>query len=84
MDLAGIQILAVGMEGADREQLRRLVTSEESRNVFFVQDSNSLSEVEMGLASALCIIDGVRHCSCTRGEIACSFPSYTSSGGGCE
>ncbi|KAG8128134.1 hypothetical protein E2320_014986, partial [Naja naja] len=51
---AGIQILAVGMEGADREQLRRLVTSEESRNVFYVRDSNSLSEAEVGLASALC------------------------------
>ncbi|XP_032094990.1 collagen alpha-1(VII) chain [Thamnophis elegans] len=55
---AGIQILAVGMEGANREQLRRLVTSEESRNVFFVRDSNSLSEVEAGLASALCGPDG--------------------------
>ncbi|KAK9406165.1 collagen alpha-1VII chain [Crotalus adamanteus] len=69
---AGIQILAVGMEGADREQLRRLVTSEESRNVFFVQDSNSLSEVEVGLASALCIIDGPRPepCAeqCPKGE----------------
>ncbi|KAM3848241.1 collagen alpha-1(VII) chain [Vipera latastei] len=69
---AGIQILAVGMEGADREQLRRLVTSEESRNVFFVRNSNSLPEVEMGLASALCIIDGPRPepCAvqCPKGE----------------
>ncbi|XP_058023138.1 collagen alpha-1(VII) chain isoform X1 [Ahaetulla prasina] len=72
---AGIQILAVGMEGADREQLRRLVTSEESRNVFFVRDSSSLSEVEGGLASALCgpsIVDGSRPdvCAvqCPKGE----------------
>ncbi|XP_053155536.1 collagen alpha-1(VII) chain isoform X2 [Hemicordylus capensis] len=51
---AGIQVLAVGMNGADREQLRRLVTNEDPRSVFFVRDSSSLSEVEEGLANALC------------------------------
>nr|XP_016846318.1 PREDICTED: collagen alpha-1(VII) chain [Anolis carolinensis] len=51
---AGIQVLAVGMDGANREQLRRLVTNEDPRNVFFVRDSRSLPEVEEGLASALC------------------------------
>ncbi|KAM6470386.1 collagen alpha-1(VII) chain [Liasis olivaceus] len=69
---AGIQVLAVGMEGADREQLRRLVTNEESRNVFFVRDSNSLLEMEAGLASALCISDRPRPepCAvqCPKGE----------------
>ncbi|XP_062825428.1 collagen alpha-1(VII) chain [Anolis carolinensis] len=72
---AGIQVLAVGMDGANREQLRRLVTNEDPRNVFFVRDSRSLPEVEEGLASALCrlsITEGPRPepcvVQCPRGE----------------
>ncbi|KAL8212551.1 UNVERIFIED_CONTAM: hypothetical protein K2H54_050547 [Gekko kuhli] len=60
---AGIHVLAVGMDGADREQLRRLVTNEDPRYVFFVRDSSSLPELEEALVSALCrapITDGPR------------------------
>lgn len=56
-------MLAVGMNGADREQLRRLVTNEDPRHVFFARDASGLSEVEARLAAALCsasITDGVR------------------------
>lgn len=47
-------MLAVGMNGADREQLRHLVTNEDLRNVYYVRDASSLLEVEEELASALC------------------------------
>ncbi|XP_078241389.1 collagen alpha-1(VII) chain isoform X4 [Pogona vitticeps] len=50
----GVEVLAVGMDGANREQLRRLVTNEDPSNVFFVRAASSLPEVEEGLSSALC------------------------------
>ncbi|XP_062977415.1 collagen alpha-1(VII) chain [Elgaria multicarinata webbii] len=71
---AGIRVLAVGMDGADREQLRRLVTSEDPRNVFFVGDARGLREAEEGLASALCSVTVIeptpQPCSvqCPKGE----------------
>ncbi|KAF7249798.1 Collagen alpha-1(VII) chain [Varanus komodoensis] len=67
---AGIRVLAVGMDGADREQLRRLVTNEDPRNVFLVRDASSLPEVEEELSDALCSVfspDRVGRC---RGVVA--------------
>ncbi|KYO29739.1 collagen alpha-1(VII) chain isoform B [Alligator mississippiensis] len=56
---AGIQVLAVGMEGADREQLRRIVTDDNPRYVLSAADSRAASlGLEDELASSLCrIID---------------------------
>nr|XP_048713923.1 collagen alpha-1(VII) chain isoform X3 [Caretta caretta] len=70
----GIQVLAVGMDGADHEQLRRIVTSEDPRHVFYVKDSRAgLSELEDRLASTLCrvtVTDRLEPCTvqCPKGE----------------
>uniref|UniRef100_A0A8C0GBP7 Collagen alpha-1(VII) chain n=1 Tax=Chelonoidis abingdonii TaxID=106734 RepID=A0A8C0GBP7_CHEAB len=61
---AGIQVLAVGIDGADREELRRIVTNEDAHHVFYAKDSRAgLSELEDRLASTLCrvtVTDRVR------------------------
>ncbi|NXC79092.1 CO7A1 protein, partial [Cercotrichas coryphoeus] len=49
----GVQVLAVGMEGADREQLRRMVTSEDPRYIYHGTD---LAELEGELTDDLCTI----------------------------
>uniref|UniRef100_A0A8C3RII3 Collagen alpha-1(VII) chain n=1 Tax=Chelydra serpentina TaxID=8475 RepID=A0A8C3RII3_CHESE len=74
---AGIQVLAVGMDGADREQLRRIVTNEDPRHVFYAKDSRAgLSDLEDGLASTLCrvtVTDRVRGESSLQGG-GCPLP----------
>lgn len=51
--VSGVQVLAVGMEGADREQLRRMVTSEDPRYIYYGSD---LAELEGELTDDLCTI----------------------------
>ncbi|XP_062441893.1 collagen alpha-1(VII) chain [Rhea pennata] len=51
---AGVRVLAVGLEGADREQLRRVVTGEDPRYVFHAGDA--LEELEGELTDDLCTI----------------------------
>nr|XP_041574710.1 collagen alpha-1(VII) chain isoform X10 [Taeniopygia guttata] len=53
----GVQVLAVGMEGADREQLRRMVTSEDPRYIYHGRD---LAELEGELTDDLCTIISTR------------------------
>ncbi|MEE6502220.1 hypothetical protein FKM82_004446, partial [Ascaphus truei] len=52
----GIRLLAVGMNGADQEQLRRMVSSQSPRNVFFTKDVANLNTLVNGLAGALCTV----------------------------
>lgn len=54
---SGVQVLAVGMEGADREQLRRMVTSEDPR---YIYHGSSLAELEGELTDDLCTIISTR------------------------
>lgn len=54
---SGVQVLAVGMEGADREQLRRMVTSEDPRYIYHGSD---LAELEGELTDDLCTIISTR------------------------
>ncbi|RMC00145.1 hypothetical protein DUI87_23556 [Hirundo rustica rustica] len=49
----GVQVLAVGMEGADREQLRRMVTTEDQR---YIYHGSNLAELEGELIDDLCTI----------------------------
>ncbi|XP_025931268.1 collagen alpha-1(VII) chain [Apteryx rowi] len=51
---AGIRVLAVGMEGADQEQLRRVVTGEDPRYV--LRAGSALAELEGELTDDLCTI----------------------------
>ncbi|KAI1234455.1 Collagen alpha-1(VII) chain, partial [Lamprotornis superbus] len=53
----GVQVLAVSMEGADREQLRRMVTSEDPRYIYHGSD---LAELEGELTDDLCTIISTR------------------------
>ncbi|XP_009076240.1 PREDICTED: collagen alpha-1(VII) chain, partial [Acanthisitta chloris] len=53
----GVQVLAVGLEGADREQLRRMVTSEDPR---YMYHSSGLAELEGELTDDLCTIISTR------------------------
>ncbi|NWV63250.1 CO7A1 protein, partial [Malurus elegans] len=52
----GVQVLAVGLEGADREQLQRLVTSEDPRYIYH----GGLEELEGELTDDLCTIISTR------------------------
>lgn len=51
-------MLAVGLEGADREQLRRMVTAEDPRFVF--PRRGTLQELEGELTDDLCTIISTR------------------------
>lgn len=51
-------MLAVGLEGADREQLRRMVTAEDPRFVF--PSRGALQELEGELTDDLCTIISTR------------------------
>ncbi|KAL2299817.1 hypothetical protein Nmel_012667 [Mimus melanotis] len=53
----GVQVLAVGIEGADREQLRRMVTSEDPRYIYY---GSNLAELEGELTDDLCTIISTR------------------------
>lgn len=55
---AGVRVLAVGLEGADQEQLRRMVSGEDPRFVF--HNRGSLSELEGELTDDLCTIISTR------------------------
>ncbi|KAM4654580.1 collagen alpha-1(VII) chain [Amazona ochrocephala] len=54
----GVQVLAVGLEGADREQLRRMVTGEDPRYIY--HDGGALAELEGELTDDLCTIISTR------------------------
>lgn len=51
-------MLAVGLEGADREQLRRMVTSEDPRYIY--HGDGTLAELEGELTDDLCTIISTR------------------------
>lgn len=55
---SGVRVLAVGLEGADREQLRRVVTSEDPRYIYHGNDA--LAELEGELTDDLCTIISTR------------------------
>ena len=55
---SGVQLLAVGLEGADREQLRRMVTSEDPRYIY--HGGSALEELEGELTDDLCTIISTR------------------------
>lgn len=55
---AGVRVLAVGLEGADQEQLRRMVSGEDPRFVF--RNRGALSELEGELTDDLCTIISTR------------------------
>lgn len=55
---SGVQLLAVGLEGADREQLRRMVTSEDPRYIY--HGDGTLAELEGELTDDLCTIISTR------------------------
>ncbi|XP_018114574.1 collagen alpha-1(VII) chain isoform X2 [Xenopus laevis] len=68
---AGFKVLAVGMDGADQEQLRRIVSRQSPRNVFFTRDSGNLNSLVDSLTGAICIITPVEEpCTvqCPQGE----------------
>lgn len=55
---SGVRVLAVGLEGADREQLRRMVTSEDPRYIY--HGDGTLAELEGELTDDLCTIISTR------------------------
>ncbi|XP_038627650.1 collagen alpha-1(VII) chain [Tachyglossus aculeatus] len=69
---AGLTVLAVSMNGADREQLQNLVADRNPNHVFLVRGTaQSLARVANGLATALCQVEpGPEPCTvhCPRGE----------------
>ncbi|PKU27471.1 collagen alpha-1 chain [Limosa lapponica baueri] len=79
----GVQVLAVSLEGADREQLRRVVTSEDPRYIY--QDGGALAELEGELTDDLCTIISIRGEKGDRGEAVsalASHPWLVAQGGG--
>ncbi|NXG56027.1 CO7A1 protein, partial [Hemiprocne comata] len=54
----GVRVLAVGLEGADREQLRHVVTGEDPRNIY--HSGGTLAELEGELTDDLCTIISTR------------------------
>ncbi|XP_066452913.1 collagen alpha-1(VII) chain isoform X1 [Eleutherodactylus coqui] len=67
----GIQVLAVGMNGADQEQLRRIVSGQSSRSLFYTADIANLNSLSDPLAEAICTITQIEdRCTeqCPQGE----------------
>ncbi|XP_051483825.1 collagen alpha-1(VII) chain [Apus apus] len=54
----GVRVLAVGLEGADREQLQRVVTGEDPRYIY--HGGGTLAELEGELTDDLCTIISTR------------------------
>ncbi|XP_072508131.1 collagen alpha-1(VII) chain isoform X2 [Notamacropus eugenii] len=62
---AGISVFALGMPGAQREQLRRLVSGVDPAPVFMaVDNARSLEQAVSGLAAALCQASGTQPVAC--------------------
>ncbi|XP_075688637.1 collagen alpha-1(VII) chain-like [Rhinoderma darwinii] len=67
----GIRVLAVGMNGAEQEQLRRIVSGQSPRNVFYTSDTANLNSLLDPLSEAICTVSQVEEpCTvqCPRGE----------------
>ncbi|XP_044133379.1 collagen alpha-1(VII) chain [Bufo gargarizans] len=67
----GIRVLAVGTNGADQEQLRRIVSGQSPRNVFYTADSANLNSLMDPMAEAICTVTQVEEpCTvqCPQGE----------------
>lgn len=50
----GVTVLAVGVEQADTEELRRAVTQGRTQNVLYVRDASQLDAIHTDLADLLC------------------------------
>ncbi|XP_077132643.1 collagen alpha-1(VII) chain isoform X1 [Ranitomeya variabilis] len=67
----GIRVLAVGTDGADQEQLRRIVSGQSQRNFFYTADAENLNSLSDPLSEAICSVSQVQEpCTvqCPRGE----------------
>lgn len=52
--LLGVTVLAVGIDQADTEELRRAVTDTSTQNILFTRDAAQLDTVHTDLADLLC------------------------------
>ncbi|XP_018425152.1 PREDICTED: collagen alpha-1(VII) chain-like [Nanorana parkeri] len=52
----GVRVLAVGMNEADQEQLRRIVTGQSAQNVFYTEEAVNLNSMADRLAEAICFV----------------------------
>ncbi|XP_069812685.1 collagen alpha-1(VII) chain-like, partial [Dendropsophus ebraccatus] len=53
---SGIRVLAVGTNEADQEQLRRIVSGQNDRNVFYTSESANMNSLVDPLAEAICTV----------------------------
>lgn len=54
MCLPGVTVLALGMEQADTEELRRVVTDGSIQNILYARDAAQLDTLHTDLADMLC------------------------------
>lgn len=52
--LLGVTVLAVGINQADTEELRRVVTDGSTQNILYVRDAAQLNTLHTDLADLLC------------------------------
>lgn len=52
--LLGVTVLAVGIDQADREELRRAVTDGSTQNILYIRDASQLNTLHTDLADLLC------------------------------
>lgn len=52
--LPGVTVLAVGVDRADTEELRRAVTDGSTQNILYVRDAAQLDTIYSDLANLLC------------------------------
>lgn len=56
----GVKVLAVGVDQADTEELRRVVTDGSARNLLYARDATQLGSLHTDLADLLCGIARTR------------------------
>lgn len=54
MFLLGVTVLAVGIDQADTEELRRAVTDGSTQNILYTRDAAQLDTLHTDLADLLC------------------------------
>lgn len=52
--LLGVTVLAVGIDQADAEELRRAVTDGSTQNILYIRDAAQLNTLHTDLADLLC------------------------------
>ena len=67
----GVTVLAVGIDQADTEELRRMVTDGSTQNILYVRNAAQLDSIHTDLADLLCGLARIPEVKKKLGKILC-------------